>query len=193
MPLAQARRGTGSFSGSGRVCFIRSAEWILAATDTRGGLTENSFLPRPWTWTVPILPNALQSIRCTIIISAPHGQVCRGLPFVTTYLDDVLVHSANDEDHEKEKMRGKKCHIGMSKVAYLGHVFSSEGMKPDPQKSRSGTHPPMSVASTAFWDLPPTIASTSRGSQTSLPLYTILHQRELPSIGTWPVNLHSRN
>ena len=74
-------------------------------------------------------------------------KVCRGLPFVTTYLDDVLVHSANDEDHEKHlrevfqrltqaglTLRGKKCHIGMSKVAYLGHIFSSEGMKPDPQK-----------------------------------------------------------
>ena len=27
--------------------------------------------------------------------------VCCGLPFVTTYLDDVLVHSANHEDHVK--------------------------------------------------------------------------------------------
>ena len=74
-------------------------------------------------------------------------KVCHGLPFVTTYLDDVLVHSANDKDHEKHlrevfqrftqaglTLRGMKCDIGMSKVAYLGHVFSSEGMKPDPQK-----------------------------------------------------------
>ena len=73
------------------------------------------------------------------------NKVCRWLPFVTTYLDDVLVHSANDEDHEKHlqevfqhltqarlKLQGKKCHIGMSKFAYLGHVFSCEGMKPDP-------------------------------------------------------------
>ena len=36
-------------------------------------------------------------------------------------------------------------------------------------QSRSGTHPPMSVAYSAFWDLPLTIAGTYRGSRTSLP------------------------
>ena len=31
-------------------------------------------------------------------------------------------------------LRGKKCHIGMKEVSYLGHVFSSSGMAPDPKK-----------------------------------------------------------
>ena len=78
-------------------------------------------------------------------------KVCLGLPFVTTYLDDVLVHSANDEDHVKHlqevfqrlsqaglTLRGKKCRFGMSQVAYLGHMFSPEGMEPDPQKISAG-------------------------------------------------------
>ena len=56
-----------------------------------------------------------------------------------TYLDDVLVHSANKEDHLKhlsilfQKMstagltfRGSKCYLGLSQVTYLGHVFSAE-------------------------------------------------------------------
>ena len=30
--------------------------------------------------------------------------------------------------------RGSKCHIGLSQVTYLGHVYSAEGMGPDPQK-----------------------------------------------------------
>ena len=30
-------------------------------------------------------------------------------------------------------MRGRKCHIGMTTVSYLGHVFSGAGMEPDPQ------------------------------------------------------------
>ena len=73
--------------------------------------------------------------------------VCGDLPFVTTYLDDLLVHSTTKEDHLQhlhilfEKMsaagltfRGSKCHIGLSQVPYLGHVFSAEGMGPDPQK-----------------------------------------------------------
>ena len=31
-------------------------------------------------------------------------------------------------------LRGTKCHIGMKEVSYLGHVFSSSGMAPDPKK-----------------------------------------------------------
>ena len=74
-------------------------------------------------------------------------KICRGLPFTTTYLDDVLVHSATVQEHVKHlrvvferlsaaglTLRGKKCHIGMAKVNYLGHVFSAAGMEPDPQK-----------------------------------------------------------
>ena len=34
-------------------------------------------------------------------------------------------------------MRGKKCRIGMTSVTYLGHVFSAQGMKPDPNKVRA--------------------------------------------------------
>ncbi len=73
--------------------------------------------------------------------------VLRGLPFVTTYQDDILVHSVCEEVHKLHlqevfqrlaeaglTFRGKKCCIGMSEVAYLGHVFSSSGMAPDPKK-----------------------------------------------------------
>jgi len=31
-------------------------------------------------------------------------------------------------------LRGKKCHTGVVKVNYLGHVFSAPNMEPDPQK-----------------------------------------------------------
>ena len=74
-------------------------------------------------------------------------KVCRGLPFTTTYLDDVLVHSASMQEHAEHlrlvferlasaglTLRGRKCRIGMAKVNYLGHVFSAAGMEPDPQK-----------------------------------------------------------
>ena len=73
--------------------------------------------------------------------------VCADLPFVTTYLDDLLVHSASKQEHAQHldilfhKMsaagltfRGSKCHVGLSQVSYLGHVFSTEGMQPDMQK-----------------------------------------------------------
>ena len=73
--------------------------------------------------------------------------VMRGLPFVTTYIDDVLIHSANEELHKSHleqtfqrlreaglTLRGSKCQIGMAQVTYLGHTFSREGMSPDSSK-----------------------------------------------------------
>ena len=75
------------------------------------------------------------------------NQLLRNLPFVTVYIDDILVHSANVYEHAQHlrqvfdrlkeanlSLRGSKCHIAMSKVSYLGHVFSSAGMSPDQQK-----------------------------------------------------------
>ena len=73
--------------------------------------------------------------------------VLRGLPFVVNYIDDTLVHSAKEDKHKHHlrevlqrlktgglTLRGKKCHVGMSQVTYLGHVFSGAVMVPDPQK-----------------------------------------------------------
>ena len=66
---------------------------------------------------------------------------------MSTYIDDVLVHSVNEEEHKRHlqevfcrlrdaglTLRGRKCHIGLSEVSYLGHVFSKGGMAPDPHK-----------------------------------------------------------
>ena len=74
-------------------------------------------------------------------------KACCGLPFITTYLDDVLVHSASMQEHTEHlclvferlasaglTLQGRKCHIGMAKVNYLGHVFSAGAMEPNPQK-----------------------------------------------------------
>ena len=71
------------------------------------------------------------------------NNVCGDLPFVTTYLDDLLVHSKSKEDYLHilfQKMsaagltfRGSKCHIGLSQVTYLGHDFSA-GVGLDPHK-----------------------------------------------------------
>ena len=71
--------------------------------------------------------------------------LCRDLPFVTTYSDDVLIHSPNAQEHEKHvfqrfqsaglTLRGSKCNIGVQQVKYLGHVFSIKEMEPDPQKT----------------------------------------------------------
>ena len=70
------------------------------------------------------------------------------LPFVVTYLDDVLIHSSIIDEHKKHLklvfdridaagliLHGSKCNIGMYQVKYLGHAFSSNGIKPDPIKT----------------------------------------------------------
>ena len=73
--------------------------------------------------------------------------ILRDLSFVTIYLDDILVHSRDKKMHCQHlnevfqrlaaaglTLRGRKCHIGLSRVSYLGHVFTGSGMSPDPQK-----------------------------------------------------------
>ena len=75
------------------------------------------------------------------------NKIFRGLPFVTTYIDDVLIHSINREMYKthleqvfqriKEAgltHKGCKCCIGKDEVIYLGHVFSANGMRPDEKK-----------------------------------------------------------
>ena len=64
--------------------------------------------------------------------------IFRGLSYVTIYLDDILVHSPHLLEVFNRLaatgVHGKKCRIGMSSVTYLGHVFSAQGMAPDPNK-----------------------------------------------------------
>ena len=63
------------------------------------------------------------------------------------YLDDILIHSETFEQHLKDirvvlrrlqqynlKLKGKKCNFACQEVAYLGHIISAEGLKPDPGK-----------------------------------------------------------
>lgn len=73
--------------------------------------------------------------------------VFHGLPFVTTYIDDALIHSSSEMQHKEHlqivfqhlleaglTLRGGKCQIGTSQVSYLGHIFTGAGMQPDSKK-----------------------------------------------------------
>ena len=72
------------------------------------------------------------------------NKLFRDVSFVTTYLDDILIHSKTQAEHVGHlavvlsrlkdaglTLRGHKCKIGLTKVHYLGHVFRTEGMAPD--------------------------------------------------------------
>ena len=74
----------------------------------------------------------------------------RGLPFVSTCIDDVLIHSTDDGMHAKHlnevfmrlrkaglTLGGKKCVIGTPQVTYLGHLFTGSGVTPDREKVKA--------------------------------------------------------
>lgn len=72
-----------------------------------------------------------------------HGERC----FV--YLDDIVVFASSLQEHElklKEvfsrlkhglKIQPGKCEFLRKEVAYLGHIISNEGVKPNPEKVKA--------------------------------------------------------
>ena len=66
------------------------------------------------------------------------------------YLDDVIIFSTSFEEHKDRleavfsrlkqhnlKLKGSKCGFFRSEVTYLGHVVSPEGIRTDPEKTKS--------------------------------------------------------
>ncbi|GBG75321.1 hypothetical protein CBR_g19954 [Chara braunii] len=70
--------------------------------------------------------------------------------FVIVYLDDVRIFSRTVEEHvaqsdkvlsllrqHKFKINGEKCEFGRTRILYLGHEISADGLKPDDAKVAS--------------------------------------------------------
>ena len=75
------------------------------------------------------------------------NKVFDGLDFAMTYLDDIIIFSSNELEHLKHleevfrrlskadlKMKCSKCDFFKSKIHYLGHLISAEGIRPLPNK-----------------------------------------------------------
>ncbi|KAL1249378.1 hypothetical protein QQF64_020383 [Cirrhinus molitorella] len=76
---------------------------------------------------------------------------------VIVYLDDIIVFGSTLEEHERRllkvldrleeyglKISLDKCQLCMSQVKYVGHIVSSNGVAPDPEK----------IAAVAKWKMP---------------------------------------
>ena len=76
-------------------------------------------------------------------------QLLAGLPGVAQIKDDLVVHRCGKEHNirlqqvlERFKqagltMRKEKCKMGKQEVTWFGHVFSKQGMSPDPEKVKT--------------------------------------------------------
>ena len=83
------------------------------------------------------------------------NKVLKGLKFAMTYLDDIFIFSENELQHLEHlevvfsrlqeaglKMKCSKCDFFKSKIHYLGHLISPEGISPLPNKLDCIKHMP---------------------------------------------------
>ena len=77
---------------------------------------------------------------------AAMSRILQGLEGVVVIKDDILVHGEGDKHDENLKacldrlhdnrirLRREKCKLGKQQVMWFGHIYSKQGMSPDPAK-----------------------------------------------------------
>ena len=78
------------------------------------------------------------------------NKVLHGLNFAFSYLDDIIIFSETPEEHLKHirivlkrlqsanlKMKKSKCCFFKRELHYLGHLLTTEGIKPQPEKVKA--------------------------------------------------------
>ena len=83
------------------------------------------------------------------------NKVLHGLDFAMTYLDDIIIFSKNELQHLEHletvfshlreaglKMKRSKCDFFKKEIHYLGHLISTEGINPLPNKLDCIQHMP---------------------------------------------------
>ena len=78
------------------------------------------------------------------------NKVLNGLTFTLAYLDDIIVFSETAEQHLKHiqivlaklreanlKLKKSKCSFFKKEIHYLGHLLTTDGVKPQPDKVKA--------------------------------------------------------
>ena len=146
--------------------------------DSQGYLSFSSPTGR---WAYRKLPFGISS--APEIFSRCMHSILEGISNVLIYIDDVVIWGTSREEHDntlKEVLRRlddaglalnrEKCQFGVQSVNFLGHIWSTEGISPDPSKISAITEMP----------LPDSIQSL----RTFLGLATYAGQRHVPHFST---------
>nr|AAM12303.1 putative polyprotein [Oryza sativa Japonica Group] len=122
--------------GSERMLKIRYEDIPKTAFSTRYGLYEFTVMSFGLTNAPAFFMNLMNKIFMEYLDQ-----------FVVVFIDDILIYSKNEEEHVEhlrlimEKLRDhqlfakfSKCEFWLDRVAFLGHVISSNGVEVDPSK-----------------------------------------------------------
>ena len=84
------------------------------------------------------------------IFQSELSQLIDGIDGAANVQDDIIIHVPTRELHDERvrlvltrirksglKLNKQKCKFGASQLPYLGHVISSEGLKPDSKKDQA--------------------------------------------------------
>lgn len=138
---------------------LRSGYWQISMSDDSKEKT--AFITHNGLYEFNVLPFGLCNSPATFQRLMTHA--LRGLEWdiCLVYIDDLIIFSRTFDDHllhlEKVfkrlkeanvRLKPSKCYFVQSKVDYLGHVVSAEGLRPNPNKIKAVQEFPVPVNST---------------------------------------------
>ena len=90
-------------------------------------------------------PFGLKTI--TSVFQRVTSRLFKNLPYVSVYVDDILIHSQTFDAHVKHvkqvleiltkanlTINEAKCHFGFHRLKCFGHIVSAQGLRPDSTK-----------------------------------------------------------
>ena len=118
---------------------IRPEDRQKTAFTTRYGLYEFTVVPFGLTNAPAFFMNLMNKVMMDFLDQ-----------FVVVFVDDILVYSSTQEEHEQHlrkvlarlrenKLYAKfsKCEFWTKEIAFLGHIITGEGVKMDPEKVKA--------------------------------------------------------